>query len=111
VAELVRGQVREFTVHPRDFGLAQVASETLVVHGVDEAKARLLAALDGTDASARDIVALNAGAAIYAAGRAVTLEAGVSAAVDALASGAARARLDALITRTRAFTTLVPGAC
>ena len=110
VAELVHGQVREYTVTPGDFGLAEAPSEVFSVNGAEEAKTRLLAALTGADMPARDIVALNAGAAIYVSGRAVTLEAGVHTALQVIAGGAARAKLDALVATSVAMARMETGS-
>ena len=97
VAELHDGAIREYTVRPEDFGLAACPSERLAVEDIGQAKERLLAALDDRPGPERDIVALNAGAAIYAGGLAGNLAEGVRQAQAALASGAARQRLDALV--------------
>jgi len=96
VAELKDGEVREFTVTPEDFGLARSGLEALAVDSVEKSLATLRAVLADVPGPARDVVALNAGAAIAAAALAGTLAEGVAAARDALASGAARARLEAL---------------
>ena len=75
----------------------------LRVANVEESKAMLLAALENRGGAARDIVALNAGASIYISGLAETLADGVDKAFEAIASGAARARLDAFVAFTRSF--------
>lgn len=99
VAELKDGQISEYTVSPEDFGLTRCASEKLAVSGVEESKAMLLGALDNQTGPARDIVALNAGAALYVSGVAASLAEGVLVAQSAIASGAARTRLAALAAR------------
>ncbi len=99
VAELKNGQISEYTLNPEDFGLARIASEKLGVNSVEESRAMLLAALDNQPGPARDIVALNAGAAVYVSGRTGSLAEGVLAAQTVLASGAARSTLDALAAR------------
>lgn len=99
VTELKNGQISEYTLNPEDFGLVRMASEKLAVNSVAESKAMLLAALANEPGPARDIVALNAGAAIYVSGGAASLAEGVLAAQTTLASGAARSKLDALATR------------
>jgi anthranilate phosphoribosyltransferase len=93
VAELKNGHVTEYEIEPGVFDLPQVAASELAVHGIDEARAMLLAALENRHAAASAIVALNAGAAIYVSGRAPSLAEGVLQAKEAIASGAARARL------------------
>jgi anthranilate phosphoribosyltransferase len=93
VAELKDGHVTEYELEPGVFDLPQVAASALAVHGIDEAREMLLAALENRHAAASAIVALNAGAAIYVCGRAVSLSEGVQQAQVAIASGAARAKL------------------
>ena len=78
VAELKDGHVSEYELEPGLFGLPQVAASELVVNGKDEAVEMLLAALENRHAGAAAIVALNAGAAIYVAGRAASLMDGVA---------------------------------
>jgi anthranilate phosphoribosyltransferase len=94
VAELHAGRVTEYELAPGVFGLPQVAASALAVQGRDEAVAMLRAALENRHAGAAAIVALNAGAAIYVAGCAASLIDGVAAAKEAIASGAARGKLD-----------------
>ncbi len=93
VAELKNGHVTEYEIEPGVFDLPQVAASELAVNGIDEARAMLLASLENRHAAASAIVALNAGAAIYVSGRAPSLAEGVQQAQEAIASGAARARL------------------
>ena len=90
VAELKDGHVSEYELEPGLFGLPQVAASEMVVKGRDEAVEMLLAALENRHAGAAAIVALNAGAAIYVAGRAASLMDGVALAQRALSSCAAR---------------------
>ena len=93
VAELKDGHVHEYELAPGMFGLPQVAASELTVHGIDAAREMLLAALENRHAAASAIVALNAGAAIYVCGRALSLSEGVQQAQAAIASGTARAKL------------------
>ena len=93
VGELRDGVVREYTVHPEQFGFGTHDIAALQVTSVEESKAKLLKALDDTPSPERDIVALNAGAAIYAAGVTDSLAEGVERARSAIASGAALAKL------------------
>jgi anthranilate phosphoribosyltransferase len=74
---------------------------TLRVGNVEESRAMVLAALENKAGSARDIVALNAGAAIYVAGRAASLQEGVETAFETIKSGAARAKLDEFVRFTQ----------
>ncbi|MES2684316.1 MAG: anthranilate phosphoribosyltransferase [Pseudomonadota bacterium] len=101
VGELRDGVVREYEIHPEDFGLAMAGSRGLTVADATESKARLLEALDNTPGIAREIVALNAGAALYTAGLAESIRDGIDKAREALASGAARAKLDAFVRATQ----------
>ncbi|MDP3872839.1 MAG: anthranilate phosphoribosyltransferase [Methyloversatilis sp.] len=105
VGELRDGAVREYTVHPSDVGLPVHALDTLRVADVQASRDMLLAALDGSFAPARDVVLLNAGASLYVAGVADSLRDGVDRARAAVESGAARARLDALVELTRSLAT------
>jgi anthranilate phosphoribosyltransferase len=97
VGELRNGAVSEYNLHPERFGLPLHDPKSLRVSGVEESRAMVLAALENKHAAARDIVAVNAGAAIYVAGKAGTLEEGVKKAFATLESGAARAKLDEFI--------------
>lgn len=97
VGELRDGQVREYTIHPRQFGLASHDIDSLQVHTVEESMQRVLLALENQPGPERDIVILNAGAAIYAAGLCDSMAAGVEQAREVIASGAARAKLDELV--------------
>mgnify|MGYP003384485597 CR=1 FL=1 len=102
VGELNEGVVREYDIHPEDFGFKMSASRNLRVDDAAHSKQRLLEALDNRAGQERDIVAFNAGAALYAAGVASTIEDGIRRAKGAIGSGAARARLDAYVAATRA---------
>jgi anthranilate phosphoribosyltransferase len=97
VGELKDGEIREYILHPRDFGLAVCDLQALKVWDVAQAKAKLQAVLDNQPGPERDIVALNAGAAIYAGGQSATLKEGVEAALRVIASGAAKAKLAQLV--------------
>jgi anthranilate phosphoribosyltransferase len=101
VGELRDGAVREYDIEPEDFGLVMASSRNLRVADATESKAMLLRALDDEPGIARDIVALNAGAALYAADVAASIAEGIERARAALASGAARAKLDAFVAATR----------
>ncbi|GHA85860.1 anthranilate phosphoribosyltransferase [Cognatilysobacter bugurensis] len=101
VGELRDGVVREYEVHPEDFGIAMAASRNLRVEDASESKALLLEALSGADGLAREIVVLNAGAALYAADVVASIAEGTVRAREAIASGAARAKLDEFVAMTR----------
>ena len=102
VGELKDGDVREYRVHPRQFGLPETDLQSIQVADAQQSAELVRAALDGKPGPARDIVALNAGAAIYVCGLAQSLEAGVEKAGAVMASGAARRKLDELVRFTNA---------
>ena len=101
VGELRDGVVREYEVHPEDFGIAMAASRNLKVADAAESRTMLLRALDDEPGLPREIVALNAGAALYVADLAESIEAGIALARRTLASGAARTKLDQFVAATR----------
>ena len=103
VGELKDGEITEYEIHPEDFGMVMASNRSLRVDTPEQSKAMLLSVLDDEPGPARDIVVLNAGAALYAANVAPTMKAGVVQARAALASGAARARLDQLVALTQAL--------
>jgi anthranilate phosphoribosyltransferase len=101
VGELVDGEIREYEIHPEDFGLPMIASRNLKVAGAAESKTMMMEALTGEPGAAFDIVALNAGTALYAAGVADSIEDGLAKARAAITSGAARAKLDQFVQVTQ----------
>ena len=101
VGELIDGQIREYDIHPEDFGLQMVASRNLQVADIAESKQKILEALDNKTGPARDIVILNAGTALYAAGVADSIADGIARARDTIASGAARSKLDQFVQVTQ----------
>jgi anthranilate phosphoribosyltransferase len=101
IGELKDGEVSEYTIHPREFGLETCSNEVLKVWDATQAKDMLLSVLDDLPGPARDIVLLNAGAAIYVADRADTLGEGIELAREAIASGAAREKLKQLVAFSR----------
>lgn len=101
VGELKNGEITEYEIHPEDFGMVMASSRSLRVDTPEQSKAMLLAVLDNEPRPARDIVVLNAGAALYAANVVPTMQAGVVQARAVLDSGAARARLDQLVALTQ----------
>lgn len=105
VAELKNGGVMEYAVDPEEFGMKLGSSDDLKARSPEEARHKLLAVLDNTPGAARDIVALNAGAAIYVGGIAPSLEAGVKQALQVIASGQAKAKLEQLIAFSNRFRT------
>ncbi|HEL3176719.1 MULTISPECIES: anthranilate phosphoribosyltransferase [Stenotrophomonas] len=103
VGELRDGKVREYEIHPEDFGIAMSASRNLRVDGPEQSIAMLRAVLDNTPGPALDIVALNAGAALYVAGVASDIGDGLARARAAIANGSARQRLQQYVETTRAL--------
>jgi anthranilate phosphoribosyltransferase len=101
VGELRGNEVVEYEIHPEDFGIPMAASRNLRVEDSEQSRVMLLEALDGKDGLPREIVALNAGAALYAAGRAVSIADGIAQARAALAAGKARAKLNEFVAATR----------
>lgn len=101
VGELRDGEVHEYDIHPEDFGIQMAASRNLEVADADASRLMLLQALDDQEGLPREIVALNAGAALYVAGRAESIAAGIELARATIASGAARAKLDEFVGYTR----------
>jgi len=101
IGELKEGKIIEYLIHPEKFGLPLHDPGALRVATVEESRNVIVAALENRPGAARDIVALNAGAAIYVAGKAGSLEDGVEGAFEILKSGAARAKLDAFVRLTQ----------
>jgi anthranilate phosphoribosyltransferase len=101
VGELKNGEVTEYEVHPEDFGLQMMSLRNLRVGSAEESKAMLLGALDNQPGAAREIVCLNAGAALYVANCADSIGDGIAKAREAIASGAARASLEKFVQCTQ----------
>lgn len=103
VGELKNGQITEYEIHPEDFGLPMVSNRALKVETPEQSRQMLLDVLSGATGAAHDIVCLNAGAALYAANVAASIQDGIVKARAAIASGAAKAKLEALVVRTHAL--------
>jgi anthranilate phosphoribosyltransferase len=101
IGELKDDEVREFVINPAQFGISTSGLSEIQVGDSGESKDMMLAALSNKPGPARDILALNAGAAIYVAGLADSHQAGVRKALEVLASGAAKARLDQFVAFTQ----------
>jgi anthranilate phosphoribosyltransferase len=101
VGELVDGEIREYEIHPEDFGLSMISSRSLKVANSDESKAKMFEALRGEPGAAYDIVCLNAGTALYAAGVTRSIGEGLEKARATIASGAALAKLEQFVQVTR----------
>ena len=100
VGELINGEIREYEIHPEDFGLAMSSNRCLKVNNATESKQKIIESLS-TPGPARDIVALNAGMAIYSAGVATSIADGLSRANTAINSGAALAKLHQFVQITQ----------
>ncbi len=101
VGELVKGEIREYRIEPARLGFELYDRHSIQVNTIDESKAMILAVLEDQPGPARDIVLLNAGAAIYVGGAAKSIEAGIEHARKAISSGAARAKLDEYVAYSR----------
>jgi anthranilate phosphoribosyltransferase len=101
VGELVDGEIREYEIHPEDYGMSMISSRNLKVANTAESKERVMEALRGEPGPATDIVALNAGTALYAAGVVASIEEGLAKARATIASGAALAKLEQFVQVTR----------
>ena len=101
IGELINDEVREYVINPAQFGMSTSSLSEIQVGDSGESKDMMLAALSNKSGPARDILALNAGAAIYVAGLADSHQAGVRKALEVLASGAAKARLDQFVAFTQ----------
>ena len=97
VGELKNGDITEYEIHPEDFGLTMASHRALRVDTPEQSRDMVLAVLDNQAGPARDIVALNAGIALYAANVAPTMAGGIALAQQALAKGLAKAKLAQLI--------------
>lgn len=103
IGELKDGKVREYDIHPEDFGIRMYASRNFKVSNAEESRQVVLDVLDNKPVPAADIVALNAGAALYAAGKAESIADGLARARAAIASGAARRKLDQFVGFTQSI--------
>jgi len=101
VGELKDGEITEYEIHPEDFGLVMSSNRALRVETAEQSMAMLRGVLDNQAGPAKDIVAINAGVALYAANVAPTMVAGVELAKAAIESGAAKAKMEALVTLSK----------
>ena len=97
VGELKNGEITEYEIHPEDFGMVMSSNRALRVETPEQSKAMILGVLDNQAGAAKDIVILNAGAALYAANVAESMKAGIEKARTAIESGAAKRKLDGLV--------------
>jgi anthranilate phosphoribosyltransferase len=101
VGELKNGEITEYEIHPEDFGLPMASNRALKVDTPEQSREILLGVLDNQPGAARDIVALNAGAALYAANVVDSIKTGLERAQSAIASGAAKAKLAELVAASK----------
>jgi anthranilate phosphoribosyltransferase len=97
VGELKNGEIIEYEIHPEDFGMVMASNRALRVETPQQSKAMLIGVLDNVAGAAKDIVILNAGAGLYAANVTDSMKAGVDKARAAIESGAAKAKLEQLV--------------
>ncbi len=101
VGELKNGHITEYEIHPEDFGMPMASNRALKVETPEQSMAMLKAVLDNEPGAARDIVILNAGAALYAANVSPSIKSGVELARSVIASGAAKSKLAQFIAFTQ----------
>ena len=103
VAELKDGKITEYSIKPEDFGLVQHPVNAIRVHNAEESLEMVNSVFNNEANEAREIVALNAGAAIYVAGITTSHQAGIERALEVIASGEAKKKLLDLINKTNTF--------
>lgn len=103
VGELKDGVIREYEIHPEDFGLQMSSNRSLRVDNAQQSTEMIYSALANTESVAREIVVLNAGSALYTANVADSIQGGIALARQAIESGAARAKLDEFVRYTQKF--------
>src|SRR5262252_2934511 len=101
VGELKNGEVREYEIHPEDFGLSMISNRGLKVTNANESLAMILEALGNTSGTPREIGVLNSGVALYAADVAATIDDGIRLARETIASGAAKRKLEQFVATTQ----------
>jgi anthranilate phosphoribosyltransferase len=103
VGELKNGEITEYEIHPEDFGVPMASNRAFKVETPQESLAMMRDVLDNKAGPARDVVVLNSGAALYAANVAGSIREGIAKARAALESGAARAKLEQLVSASKAL--------
>jgi anthranilate phosphoribosyltransferase len=101
VGELANGEINEYNIHPSQFGLELYDRRAIQVNTVEESRDMIFAVLGNQPGPAHNIVAMNAGAAVYVSGIAKTLKAGIERARHAIQSGEAKKKLDEFVAFTR----------
>ncbi len=97
VTELIDGEIKNYTLTPEQFGIKPATLDTLAVNSIDDSLIKMKSVLDGEESPAKDIISLNAGAAIYTAGITDNLESGINKAQQTIESGDAKSKFEALI--------------
>jgi anthranilate phosphoribosyltransferase len=103
VGELKDGVVREYEIHPEDYGLSMMSNRSIKVSNREQSRELVIEALENVEGAARDIVALNAGLAIYAGNKADSIPEALALAFELISTGAARAKLEEFCAYTRTF--------
>ncbi len=103
VGELKDNQIIEYEIHPEDFGMSMVGTRAFKVASPTESQEMLLQVLNNVSGPAHDIVCLNAGAALYAADKATSIQAGIALAKQVIADGSAKKKLDLFVQTTQSF--------
>ena len=103
VGELKNGEISEYEIHPEDFGLPMQSNRAIRVETPEQSLAMLKSVLVNQDGPAKNIVILNAGVTLYAAGVASTIKAGIDRAREAIETGAAQAKLDQVLAFTQSL--------
>jgi anthranilate phosphoribosyltransferase len=103
VAELKDGKIEQYEVTPEQFGLERGSNTEITVNSIEDSYAIMQSVLDNQSGPARDIVLLNAGAAIYASNLTPGLDEGIKLAGDSLAGGKAKQKLEELISVSNSF--------
>jgi anthranilate phosphoribosyltransferase len=101
VGELKDGHLSEYEIHPEDFGMPMASSRALRVETPEESQAVVRGVLNNEAGAARDIVILNAGAALYAANVTTSIKDGIALARETIASGAAKNKLTQFVAFTQ----------
>ncbi|AGF46601.1 anthranilate phosphoribosyltransferase [Candidatus Kinetoplastibacterium desouzaii TCC079E] len=103
IGELKDGKISEYEIHPEDFGIPMTSNRNIKVANRSESKDLILEALNNVEGAARDIVALNAGLAIYTGNKARTIHQGISMAFETIKNHSARDKLEEFCKYTRKF--------
>lgn len=103
VAELKNGEISQYLIKPEDYGFTKASLDDIKAADSTESLTIINQVLDNQAGAAKDIVVLNAGAALYVSGKAESFEAGIALAKEAIESGAAKQVLSNLVTTSQSF--------